>query len=334
MSSRTIAAKPAARAIAKRPARSPTDSLSMATILVPTDFSAPSFKALMYAGPLAKSFRAKLHLLHVDDVGVDEPMVGTIYGLNAEIGKKLTQRLQRMAAECAAPIPPARCHVRIGHAYHQVCREARRLDADLIITSTHGFTGLKRVLIGSTAERIVRYAPCPVLVVREHERDFVRVRPGATREFALELKRILVPVDFSIHSDHALRYAIQWARRLGAGITVLHVIRPQYFAAMDAYGVSSLSAVMDALRESAVTQMRELIRKTPWAGVSFQAKITVGLPGRGIGEFAAGIEADLIVTSTHGRSGIKHVLIGSVAEQVVRYSRCAVLVVPRVGRGS
>jgi nucleotide-binding universal stress UspA family protein len=314
----------------KRTVRSLGATGRIRTILVPTDFSAPALKALMYAGALGKKFRAKLHLVHVDDVGIDDPMVGSFYGLDAEIGKKLGQRLQRIAAECATPVPASRCHVRIGRAYYQVCREARKLKADLIITSTHGFTGLKRVLMGSTAERIVRYAPCPVLIVREHERDFVRVQSGVAGEFSLELKKILVPVDFSVHSDHALRYAIGWARRLGASVAVLHIVRPQYFAAMDAYAACNLAAIMDALRESAETQMRELVRQTPWAGVPFQAKVMVGLPGRVIGEFAAGIEADLIVTSTHGRTGLKHVLMGSVAEQVVRYSRSAVLVVPRV----
>src|SRR5664279_2376396 len=82
----------------KPPVRSSGVIGRIQTILVPTDFSAPALKALMYAGALARKFQAQLHLVHVDDVGVDDPMVGSFYGLDAEIGKKLGQRLQRIAA--------------------------------------------------------------------------------------------------------------------------------------------------------------------------------------------------------------------------------------------
>jgi nucleotide-binding universal stress UspA family protein len=63
--------------------------------------------------------------------------------------------------------------VRLGHPYQEITDAARELKVDLIVISTHGYTGLKHVLLGSTAERIVRHAPCPVLTVREKEQDFV-----------------------------------------------------------------------------------------------------------------------------------------------------------------
>jgi nucleotide-binding universal stress UspA family protein len=141
-------------------------SLTLKRILVPIDFSNTSRKALRYAVPIAKQFGAKLTLLHVIElpgytgdpayVGYDLP--GTQRNLN--------RQLKDLAARILPPDIRASTLVEVGVGFDTITRVARDRSADLIVITTHGYTGLKHVLMGSTAERVVRHAKCPVLVVR------------------------------------------------------------------------------------------------------------------------------------------------------------------------
>jgi nucleotide-binding universal stress UspA family protein len=148
-------------------------------ILVPMDFSDHSKKALHYAVALASHFGAALHVLHVfeqianpADVGFS-PMVWT--DLQEEQKVDLEAKLQATATEAGVAVLNVDCHVivKCGRAWQEITDEARTVGAQLIIISTHGYTGLKHVLLGSVAEKVVRHAPCPVLTVRAEENDFV-----------------------------------------------------------------------------------------------------------------------------------------------------------------
>jgi len=305
----------------------PRARVTIRTILVPTDFSPFSLKALTYGCAVAKKFSATLHLLHVNDVQFEEPALAPYLAAGMELDQKMRRRLRLVAAKCAVRIAPARCHVRKGKAFDQICREAKLLRADLIIISTQGHTGLKHVLLGSTAERVVRHAACPVLVVREQERDFVS---RAGKREAFRLTKILVPVDFSKHSKQALGYAVGLAKQFGSKLTLLHTVYPHYYATNSEYTVYDWPALMVSLRDDAEKQMRHLIRQTAFSGVPFESQVTVGFPSETILQLAEDAGADLIVSSTHGRTGLKRALIGSTAEQIVRHAKCPVLVIPRL----
>lgn len=321
--------RPRARRSKPSAVRSPRGSIAVETILVPTDFSPASWKALVYAVPLAQRFKAQLHLVHVNELADQQPLLAQTFNLEKYFGHTLRDRLQLLGADCALPIPPARCHVRNGKAYDQILREARRERADLIVIATHGYSGLKHFMLGSTAERIVRHAPCPVLAVREREHEFVRRKGGSKRGPRFALKKILVPTDFSEHSRDALQYAIALAKRFEARITLLHCIHPHYYTTSDEYAAYDLPRLMDSLNESAKIEMKRLVQETAFAGVPFRTEIIVGAPGREIADFAAKKSSDLIVTSTQGRTGLKRAWIGSTAEATVRFAKCPVLVVPR-----
>jgi universal stress protein A len=143
-------------------------------ILVPVDFSACSQKALQYAIPFARQFGARLTLLFVvqpylpvaDMVPLD---VGAIEGQMRETGEKELAALRKSIE----PDVTAATVLRVGQPHLEIVRAARELKADLVIVSTHGRTGLSHVLMGSTTERVVRHAGCPVLVLREHEHEFL-----------------------------------------------------------------------------------------------------------------------------------------------------------------
>lgn len=144
-------------------------------ILVPVDFSECSKKALQYAIPFAKQFNASLTLLHVVHINygygefaaIDYPL------LEKQIREGSEKQLAELAEKDIGQTVAAETLVCTGVAAREIVETARSLDFDLIIISTHGHTGLKHVVLGSTTENVVRHAPCPVLVVREHEHEFI-----------------------------------------------------------------------------------------------------------------------------------------------------------------
>lgn len=161
------------------PAPAPTAAqaatIRLDTVLVPVDFSASSRKALDYALAFAKQFSAKLVVLHV----VELPYVGAGLGemeappMETELRGYAEEHLQRLVQSHLAGRIEHSTLLRSGQPWYEVAEAAKETDAHLIIMGTHGYTGLKHVLMGSTAERVVRHAPCPVLIVREREKDFV-----------------------------------------------------------------------------------------------------------------------------------------------------------------
>lgn len=151
-------------------------AIHLRRILVPVDFSDPSKQAMRYALRFAKQFHAQIILLHV----VEKMAVGSGF---ADVPSRLEYRDEDYSAaeknlralSAASPgsgSPPISTAIRTGLPSHEIVEAAKECDADLIVIATHGFTGWKHFCIGSTAERVVRAAPCPVFVVREKEHDF------------------------------------------------------------------------------------------------------------------------------------------------------------------
>lgn len=156
-------------------------ALQIRQILVPLDFSPHGQKSLRYAAAFARQFQARLILLHVTEP-VDYPAdFGYApvpqHAIEENFQKDARERLETIAQEAAAAGLPTEVVLRIGRPYHEITSVAREYHVDLIIVTTHGYTGLTHVLLGSTAERVVRHAPCPVLVVRDQAHDFVTAAP-------------------------------------------------------------------------------------------------------------------------------------------------------------
>jgi nucleotide-binding universal stress UspA family protein len=139
------------------------------------------------------------------------------------------------------------------------------------------------------------------------------------------IKRILVPVDFSPQSVLALDYAVELAKPLAAEIDVVHVVETVYFAAPGK--ASAIEAMVEAQQKIARTQLLQLERLYAKRRVGLRTSVAQGAPAQAIIDTAKRIDADLIVTATLGRSGVKHLLLGSVAERLVRTAPCPVLTV-------
>jgi universal stress protein A len=191
-------------------------------ILVPLDFSSASMQALDYAVSLAKQFHAAVHLVHVHppDEPSSVPGAGHLLLQSAEAIERLNEELAGIHRKHVPTFCPENCHVRGGRPYQEIIALAREIDADLIVLSTRGHSGLKHLLLGSTAERVVRGTPCPVLVARKRKQK----SKAASKTFAS--RTILVPVDFSECSLAGVEYAAFLAKTLHAALRLFHAIYP------------------------------------------------------------------------------------------------------------
>ncbi len=152
---------------AKPHIKTSTTKLSLKNILVPVDFSNHSRKALHYAVPLAAQNDARIILLHVVAKTVVYPNeMGTVISDEKEIIAAARKQLTALAQKSIPEPLRGRILTHVGEPFDEITRLAKQLKAGLIICTTHGYTGLAHVLLGSTAERIVRHAPCPVLTIK------------------------------------------------------------------------------------------------------------------------------------------------------------------------
>ena len=141
--------------------------LHLRSILVPVDFSTSSEQALRQAKAFAAKFGGKITLVHVIESG---RYVGEFTELETgmtEIPRRVEERLRMLVSDSGEPALFDNVEVRAGRPFHEISRAASELDSDLIVMASLGRSGAADVLLGSTAERVVRHAPCPVLVVRE-----------------------------------------------------------------------------------------------------------------------------------------------------------------------
>jgi len=147
-------------------------------ILVPTDFSDESLKALRYATEFVQTLLGvEVLVVHVvtPPAYAVSPLAGvTVPAMYENVAEVCSERLGELLRREVPEGVAARSIVRDGQPWDEIAAVAREEGVDLILVATHGYTGLKRLMMGSTAERIVRVAPCPVLTVRDREREFVR----------------------------------------------------------------------------------------------------------------------------------------------------------------
>ncbi len=144
---------------------------------------------------------------------------------------------------------------------------------------------------------------------------------------AINIQRILVPIDFSEHSKNALKYAIPFARQFQAAIDLLYVVEPTIYPADFSFGQIGFPNVEEELRTRGSRELENLRQKEIAGVVPARTCVRTGKPFFEINEYALEEAISLIIIATHGHSGMEHILFGSTAEKVVRKAPCPVLVV-------
>ena len=301
------------------------------TILVPLDFSRESFRLLEYSIALARQFGARIHVVHVrpsKEVSAIERAENLLLNY-ADTVAFLQDRLADVERQHDLEFSPEHCHVFSGRPFEEICRVAREIDADLIALATRGHGGLKRVVLGSTAERVIRYAPCPVLIPRGKS---YRAALAKLDKEGIAIRQILVPVDFSGSSIAGVRCAIYLAGAFKARLHLLHAVYPHADLVGQDRVSANLLSVAAAGQLAAEKEMKEFKRCHIPGSVGCVTDVRTGYPIDQICAESGWPGIDLVVLSTHGRTGLRHALLGSVAEHVARYAECPVLVVPSRGR--
>ena len=291
--------------------------------MTPTDFSGQSLAGVRYAMKLRSKFGSSLVLLHV--IEPTPPMAGVeslvLAQSDSEVAAWALKQLAKLARRGAGDEKQVTSLVRMGKPFHEITTEAAENQADLIVIATHGYTGVEHLLLGSTTERVVRHAPCPVLAVP------ARTPPKRSGKLApFKIKKILVPIDFSATSREALPWAAFLAGSFKAELVLLHV--EEKFPIDYLLGRELFSHTMEPVMKQAEAELEHLaggLRKTTRANIS--VVVRDGKPFQEICDGAEALGADLIVLTTHGHTGLKHVWLGSTAERVVRHAQCPVLVV-------
>jgi nucleotide-binding universal stress UspA family protein len=288
--------------------------MSFKKILCPTDFSAGSQHALQVAARLASEANGELVVAH--SFYVPPLALGVEYTFPLDTLQRIEEDAEGLLAEA---VKEARAlgakHVSSkllkGLPWHEIVQMLDAQAFDLAVMGTQGRTGLARVLLGSVAEKIVRHAPCSVMAVH----------PG---DLPKPFNHVLCPVDFSDSSQHAVELAAQLAAPGGSGITLLHVVEvPVAYA-----GEPPVPGFMEDLDKRSAELLQNWAKRLETeVTVPVTTRMRIGTPGsQALAVLDRDPTVDLVVMGSHGRTGIKRVLLGSVAEKVVRHAKCPVVV--------
>ena len=295
-------------------------------ILCPVDFSEFSRRALDHALGVARCYGSSVVALHV--VAPAPVVVPVPYYFGAEIAPPMTlppADRTEVAAELdafAATEQAGTAHAdtlvtEAPDVYREILIQADRLGANLIVLGTHGRSGFERLFLGSTTEKVLRKARCPVMTVPPHAPD---VMPRGPVPFT----RILCAIDFSDCSTTALGYAVSLARESKATLTLMHVLetRPLYVD-------FSPTPVIDlrAWIRQARSQLRDMLTDADRSACSVSEIVREGRSHREILALAAELDTDLIVLGVRGRGATDLLVFGSTTHHVIREARCAVLTV-------
>jgi universal stress protein E len=287
-------------------------------VLCATDLSEAAEVAIRAADREARLHGAELAILHVLPVSQSgspmspEEVEKTLLrqeSLASQIIDRLLERVEALTGRDAGQVTVM---VEDGAPDEEIARQCETFGADLMVVGSHGQTGHRPRLFGSTAERVVKRSPVSVLVARP----------------SYETGRILLATDFATSADAAAHLAANEAVRRCASITAVHsveVIAPELALADMATipPIALASYPVEEIRQAARKRLSETLAAL---GVDGDVEVTEGPPGEAIVKLAAERRAELVVIGSSHRSGIDRLLLGSVALRVVREAPCSVLV--------
>lgn len=298
------------------------------TVLAATDFSTNASLALERAADLARRRAARLVLVTVfSPIGssrVDLPLLPP--DLEAEALEASRQRLEEEAAALHGEGLEVVSKLGRGVPAESIVQMARDEEADVIVVGTRGLEGFEHALLGSTAEAIVGRAPCPVLVV--HPNDVQTLAPPS---------RILLSTDLSHDTEPVADAVLRLFGNRAKGDAPIHVVvahadrippvlKPllKSLTSADLLGFDQVEGHLRGELETIAAGLRE-------RGFTTSVAVKEGEAAKTLVELAGAEHIDLISMSTHGRSGLRSLLMGSTARRVVQHAPCPVLAVPAPG---
>jgi nucleotide-binding universal stress UspA family protein len=288
-------------------------------VLCPVDLSDLSRRALAHAGAMARRYGAQVTVLHVvpnlAPIHVPSPLLDDAERARVDAGMR--QLTAHLPGELVIDL-------RIQEAAdvsREILAQAAAVPADLLVLGSHGRSGFSRVLLGSTAEKLVHRAVCPTMVVPPQG-------PDASPDEPVRFRRILCPVDFSDIARRAVAYALDLVEGDDAQVTLLHVIEvPPEWSELPLSSPIDVDRIRAAAAADALRRLRELV---PRDALKSRRARTAAREGAAYGEILAQAledRADLIVMGVRGRHAIDRMVFGSNTIRVLRASACPVLII-------
>ena len=282
-----------------------------AHILIATDFSEHAAHAVEVGATLARKAGAKVTLAHTFDPEPYSRLIEPGAAAQAERAMRdaAMKGLETLREGLGEGLEVELAAFRSGSAARGLCAFAEEKDVSLIVVGTRGRGAIMRVLVGSVAERIVRHAHCDVLVAR-----------GAGDGWQLE--RVVAPTDLSEIASEAAKACVDLKGAFDCAVTLMHVYDDDVpIPAADGLELASSDEVKAGLE-------KELVALADEVGIDAALELLVGEhPADVVCEWLGEHNIDLVVVSTHGRTGLARMLVGSVAERIIRYAPCPALAV-------
>ncbi|MTI21782.1 universal stress protein [Fulvivirga sp. RKSG066] len=270
----------------------------MKSILVPTDFSKEAKHATHLAMQLATKLKASIHFIHVVSVPMDWVKLNDQDRLYPEVTRKINHINNELSnLKTIAENAGLRTFTTVSYkdSYAEILKYLKENNIDLIVMGSKGASGIKELLIGSNTEKIIRHAQCPVLVVKEHM-DLDKI------------KRIMMPTDLEYEQENIAKLVNTWVKLLGAKLYLVKVNINYHW--IDSSGF--INEIESFAREFKID--------------TYQARAyDANYLEDGIVQAAKDVKADLIIMGTHSRTGIAHIIAGSVAEDVANQSKSLIM---------
>jgi nucleotide-binding universal stress UspA family protein len=288
---------------------------TLKTIVIGTSLSKLSDDVVRAGAAVARASGAAVFLIHVFPPSTLPPEVGTADGRLAEVQSEvlreaLAEQARRTALDSLPGFDPGRMCLALGSPPREILELAREVKADLLVTGAVEGGALHRILLGSTADQVIRGAHCPVLLARSAE--------------AFPPARVEIPVDLSPASGNALHRGLDLLAGLGMAADdaeVLFVLNPLEVA-------GSIHFTSEQVERMAARELDRFVAENGPSPVPLGTRVLTGYPRDTILSRLEERKVDLAILGTHGRGGFERLMLGSVASEVVRRAGCNLLVVP------
>jgi len=292
-------------------------------ILCTTDFSEASNRSVVFGQLLAQEFGATLYVCHIIDLSsvaiygefqVDP--VGQQERIRVDAEDQLQQLLGSLPVQWESIID-------VGQPSEEIGRIVEEKQIDLVISATRGRSGLKRLILGSVTERLMRSLTCPLLVVRSKD-----PAPPDPADPSIQPGKILIGCDFSGDSRLAVEYGLSLAQEFEAELHLVHVIAPPTYPEFLKTGTSAAHGIQDHVLSELLTQkLQDLVPEEARNWCRLHTALLEGPPYQELIEYADRQSMDMIVMGMRGHGLVRTLLLGSTTDRVVRHTPCPVLVV-------
>jgi nucleotide-binding universal stress UspA family protein len=296
------------------------------TILCTTDFSDYSNQTIAYGVAIAEEFGARLLVSHVIDLQF-AAIYGTVHFLPPDLQTQcIDTALERIRALMEGKGVPWEAVVATGPPADEIARIVTERSVDLAISATHGRAGLKRFVLGSVTERLMRSLTCPLLVVRDISPELM---PDPSR--GLRFKKVLVGCDFSPASNAALEYGLGLAQEFEAELHLLHIIEPLVYSDFMAASLSEAQGDSSDIKVRLDRRLTGLVTEEVMNWCRVKTAVIAGRSFEAIIDYAGENNIDLVVLGVRGHGVVETLFLGSTTDRVIRKAQCPVLSVSPAG---